>query len=87
MSSFLAWVLGKTLWLPLVLPPHWVWSIQVKIFHSKAAGGWAPFESSSIELKGSCIFHWVKKADVQTSDYPYAKFNMKLNELGVRVTR
>ena len=41
---------------------------------------WAPFTNSARpkEEGNSAFFHWVK-ADVQYSDYPYAKFNVKLD--------
>lgn len=43
---------------------------------------WAAFTSSARpkEEGNSSFFHWVK-ADVQYSDYPYAKFNVKLDPI------
>ena len=40
---------------------------------------WAPFTSSS-RSDQQPFYHWVK-ADVQYSDYPYAKFNLKLDNI------
>lgn len=43
---------------------------------------WAPFTNSARpkEESNSAFFHWVK-ADVQYTDYPYAKFNIKLDPI------
>lgn len=43
---------------------------------------WAPFINSARpkEEGNSAFFHWVK-ADVQYTDYPYAKFNIKLDPI------
>ena len=63
-------------------------SLATGVFKSKRASAvkgkwvWAPFSSSARpkEEGNSAFFHWVK-ADLQVSDYPYAKFNVKLDPI------
>ena len=58
------------------------------VFKSKRASAvkgkwvWAPFSNSARpkEEGNSAFFHWVK-ADLQVTDYPYAKFNVKLDPI------
>ena len=41
---------------------------------------WTPIHNSARACNDAVFFHW-SKADLNNSDYPYAKFNVKLDEL------